>query len=65
MLKPLAIALSLTILAATGAAADQPARESTSLTAQIDGFASDGGLGTTRRGGFASEGGLGTTRRGS
>lgn len=64
MIKMLAIALSLTALVSTGAHADQTTRGSTSLTAQIDGFASEGGLGTTRRGGFASEGGLGTTRRG-
>lgn len=62
MIRTFAIALSLAALVATGAQADQTTRETNSLTAQIDGFASDGGLGTTRRGGFASEGGLGTTR---
>jgi hypothetical protein len=49
----------------TGFAAEAAGADGTrgnGLTAQIDGFASDGGLGTTRRDGFASEGGLGTTR---
>lgn len=62
MFRTFAIALSLAALVATGAQADQTTRESNSLIAQIDGFATEGGLGTTRRGGGTTEGGTGTTR---
>lgn len=60
MTRALAIALCLATLAASGAHADQTGRGTTGLMAQIDGFASDGGLGTTRGGG---DGGRGTTTR--
>lgn len=62
MIRSLALVLALLALGGTGAHAGQTERGSAGLIAQIDGFASDGGLGTTRRGGFASDGGLGTTR---
>ncbi|WP_127559023.1 hypothetical protein [Nioella ostreopsis] len=60
MIKALAIALSLTALLAGAVQADQVTGRSTGLMAQIDGFASEGGLGTTRGGG---DGGRGTTTR--
>ena len=60
MTKTFAIALSFAAILATGAQADQVTGRSTGLMAQIDGFASDGGLGTTRGSG---DGGRGTTTR--
>ena len=51
MIRTIAIALTLATLAATGASAAETATQDRSTFTQIDSFASDGGLGTTRRGG--------------
>jgi len=62
MFKTLSIALCLTGLIATSAAANQTTRGTTNLTAQIDGVTVSGGGRIERIDVFASDGGLGTTR---
>ena len=51
MIRTIAIALTLAALAASGASAAETATQDRTSFTPIDHFASEGGLGTTRRGG--------------
>ncbi|SNT30984.1 hypothetical protein [Antarctobacter heliothermus] len=64
MIRPLLIAALVLNLASAEAIAGPADRDTSakSLTAQIDGFHGASGTGKTVHGGFASDGGLGTTR---